>query len=118
MLLSPGGRTGDLLFLPLCVLADLPLVLGGMGMYLGLGVEEVFTSFSIQIGAANLCSNPPPQIDYLFHLPHLHLTLGVIKGGLFSKLEMKEAFTFHFILDPSVTKICKGTSADIDSVCS
>ena len=32
---SPGGGTGDLLFLPLCVLTDPSLVLGGVGMYLG-----------------------------------------------------------------------------------
>ena len=38
----PGGGTGDLLFLPFCVLENLPLVLGGIGMYLGLGAEELF----------------------------------------------------------------------------
>ena len=31
---------------------------------------------------------------------------------------MKEAFTFHFILDPSVVKHCKETSDDIESLCS
>ena len=49
MLGIPGGWTGDLLFLPLCVLANFPLILGVMGMYLGLGLEEVFASFSIPI---------------------------------------------------------------------
>ena len=48
----PGGGTGDFSFLPFCVLANLPLVLVGMGIYLGLGVEELFASFSIPIGAA------------------------------------------------------------------
>ena len=68
---SLGGGTGDLLFLPFCVLANLPLVLGGMVMYLGLEVEELFASFSIPIEAA-ISASIPPQIDYLFHPPHLH----------------------------------------------
>ena len=49
LLVSPGESTGDLLFLPFCVLANLTLVLGGMGMYLGLGVEEVFASFQLRL---------------------------------------------------------------------
>ena len=40
---SPGGWRGGFLFLTFGVLADLPLFFGGMGMYLGLGVMEVFT---------------------------------------------------------------------------
>ena len=40
---SPGRETGDFLFLPFCFLANLPLFFGGMGMHLGLGVEEEFT---------------------------------------------------------------------------
>ena len=51
MLGSPGDGTGDLLLLPFCVLANLTLVLGWMGMYIGLGVEEVFVSFSNPIEA-------------------------------------------------------------------
>ena len=51
---------GDFLFLPFCVLTNLTLVLGGMGMYLGLGVEEVFVSFSILIGAAISAAILPP----------------------------------------------------------
>ena len=66
---SPGGGTGDLLFLPFCVLVNMPLVLGGMCLYLGLGVEEVFASSSITIGAAISSEPPPPQIDYLLHPP-------------------------------------------------
>ena len=42
---NPVWRTGDFLFLPFYVLANLPLFMGGMGLYLGLAVEEVFTSF-------------------------------------------------------------------------
>ena len=38
-----------------------------------------------------------------------------INGGLVSKLGMKEAFNFHFILDPSVAKRCKRTSVDIET---
>ena len=38
---NPGRGMGDLLFQPFCVLANLNLVLGGMGIYLGLGVKEV-----------------------------------------------------------------------------
>ena len=53
---------GDFLFLLLCVLANLPLVLGGMGIYLGLGVEELFASFSIPIGAAISAAIPPPGL--------------------------------------------------------
>ena len=56
----PGGGVSDFLFLPFCVLANLPLVLGGMGMYLVLGVEEVFALFSILIGAAIYAAIPPP----------------------------------------------------------
>ena len=67
----PGEGTGDLLFVPFCVLANLPLVMGGMGMYLGLGVEEVFASFSIPMGAAIYEEPPPPHIDYLLHPPPL-----------------------------------------------
>ena len=43
---------GGLLFLTFYVLLNLPLVLGGMDTYLGLGVEEIFNSFSISIGAS------------------------------------------------------------------
>ena len=57
---SPKGGTGDLLLLPFYALANLPLVLGGMGMYLVLGVEEVFALFSILIGAAIYAAIPPP----------------------------------------------------------
>ena len=46
---------------------------------------------------------------------HIYLTLGGDKLGLVSKLGMKDAFTFHFILDPSVAKRCKGTSVDIET---
>ena len=60
MLGIPGVRTGDLLFLPSCVLSNMPLVFGGMGMYIGLGVEEVFASFSIPIGAAISAAITPP----------------------------------------------------------
>ena len=57
---SPEGVTGDLLLLPFYALANLPLVLGGMGMYLVLGVEEVFALFSILIGAAIYAAITPP----------------------------------------------------------
>ena len=67
----PGGGTGDLLFLPFCVLANMPLVLGGMGMYLGLGVEEVFASFSIPIDAEISELIPPPASVFVAS-PHLH----------------------------------------------
>ena len=68
---SPGEGAGDLLFLAFSVLANLNLVLGGMGMYLGLGVEEVFTLFSITIRAA-ISAAISPQLDYLLHPPHMH----------------------------------------------
>ena len=58
---SPGGGTGDLLFVPLYVLANMHLVLGGMDMYPGLGVEELFASFSITVGAAISAEIPPPD---------------------------------------------------------
>ena len=85
MLVIPGGGMGDLLFLLLCVLSNLPLVLGGMGIYLGLGMEEVFASFSIPIGAAIskaitppiliICCIPPFCIDVGFEI-RVYLTLG------------------------------------------
>ena len=72
MLGIPGGGTGDFLFLPFCVLSNLPLVLGGMGIYLGLGMEEVFASFSIPIEADISTAIIPPQLDYLLYPSHLH----------------------------------------------
>ena len=81
----PGGGTGDLLFLLLCVLSNLPLVLGGICIYLGLGMEEVFASFSIPIvGAISkaitppiliICCIPTICIDVGFEI-HVYLTLG------------------------------------------
>ena len=68
---SPGEGAGDFLFLPFCVFINLLLVLGCMGMYLGLGVEEVFASFSIPIDAEISELIPPPASVFVAS-PHLH----------------------------------------------
>ena len=78
LLVSPGESTGDLLFLPFCILSNLPLVLGGMGMYLGLGVEEVFASFSITIGASIYAAIPHPPA-WLFVAPPPSASMWVLK---------------------------------------
>ena len=44
---SPGRGTGCFLFLPLCVLVNMPLVLGGIVMYLCLVAKEVFAALSV-----------------------------------------------------------------------
>ena len=122
---SPGGGTGDLLFLPLYVLAKLPLILGGMGIYLGLRVEELFTSFLILIGVAISAAIPPHAWLIVAH-PPICINMGFIyvstwqwvgiKGGLVIKLGMKEAFTSHLIFYLSVKKHYKETSVDIESL--
>ena len=93
-------------------------------MYLGLGVEEVFALFSILIGASIYATFPPPTARLFDALPPsastwvLKYIFTLLWFGIKGKLGMKEEFNFHFILDPSVTKRCKGNSVDIDSLCS
>ena len=124
---SPGGGTGDFLFLPFYVIAKLPLVLGGWLCIWVWGWRKYLLHFQFRLEQRFIHHPPPTPPDWLFVAPHLSALTWVlkyiftwrwvgIKGGLVSKLGMKEALNFHFILDPSVKKYCKASSVDIGKI--